>query len=228
MRAESPADDQAAAIAAGHVRPAAGRSRSRTPARSQRGREDQARAGPAGGRPQEPAPARRADEQPRSAQSRTAIAEALQDWPGAMVIVSHDTEFVEALAPERVLLMPDGDARLLGRGPARPSRAGLDRRHRPVVEHPAEGRYALRTPSVRRTWSVSPTASADLVFVNGAVYTVDAARSWAQAVAVTDGRIATVGTDADVRTAVGPSDRGRRPGRTDAAAGVPGRARPSR
>ena len=39
---------------------------------------------------------------------RTAIAEALQDWPGAMVIVSHDTEFVEALAPQRVLLMPDG------------------------------------------------------------------------------------------------------------------------
>ncbi len=40
--------------------------------------------------------------------SRTAIAHALRDWPGAMVIVSHDTEFVEALAPERVLLMPDG------------------------------------------------------------------------------------------------------------------------
>jgi ATPase subunit of ABC transporter with duplicated ATPase domains len=40
--------------------------------------------------------------------SRTAIAEALRDWPGAMVIVSHDPEFVEALAPERVLLMPDG------------------------------------------------------------------------------------------------------------------------
>ena len=40
--------------------------------------------------------------------SRTAIAEALQGWPGAMVVVSHDQEFVEALAPERVLLMPDG------------------------------------------------------------------------------------------------------------------------
>jgi ATPase subunit of ABC transporter with duplicated ATPase domains len=40
--------------------------------------------------------------------SRAAIAQALRDWPGAMVIVSHDTEFVEALAPERVLLMPDG------------------------------------------------------------------------------------------------------------------------
>ena len=46
---------------------------------------------------------------------------------------------------------------------------------------------------------MSPTTSADLVFVNGAVYTVDAARSWAQAVAVQDGRIATVGTDDDVR-----------------------------
>jgi ATPase subunit of ABC transporter with duplicated ATPase domains len=40
--------------------------------------------------------------------SRAAIAQALRDWPGAMVIVSHDTEFVEALAPGRVLLMPDG------------------------------------------------------------------------------------------------------------------------
>jgi ATPase subunit of ABC transporter with duplicated ATPase domains len=40
--------------------------------------------------------------------SRTAIARALQDWPGAMLIVSHDTGFVEALEPERVLLMPDG------------------------------------------------------------------------------------------------------------------------
>jgi ATPase subunit of ABC transporter with duplicated ATPase domains len=40
--------------------------------------------------------------------SRTAIAEALQDWPGAMIIVSHDPEFVEALAPERVLMMPEG------------------------------------------------------------------------------------------------------------------------
>jgi ATPase subunit of ABC transporter with duplicated ATPase domains len=26
-----------------------------------------------------------------------------------MVIVSHDPEFVEALAPQRVLLMPDGE-----------------------------------------------------------------------------------------------------------------------
>jgi ATPase subunit of ABC transporter with duplicated ATPase domains len=40
--------------------------------------------------------------------SRTAIAEALAGWPGTMLLVSHDIEFVEALAPHRVLLMPDG------------------------------------------------------------------------------------------------------------------------
>ncbi|HYT30139.1 MAG TPA: ABC-F family ATP-binding cassette domain-containing protein, partial [Actinomycetota bacterium] len=40
--------------------------------------------------------------------SREAIAKALAGWPGAMVIVSHDREFVEALEPERILMMPDG------------------------------------------------------------------------------------------------------------------------
>ena len=40
--------------------------------------------------------------------SRTAIAEALRGWPGAMVIVSHDAGFVDALRPNRVLLMPEG------------------------------------------------------------------------------------------------------------------------
>jgi predicted amidohydrolase YtcJ len=45
--------------------------------------------------------------------------------------------------------------------------------------------------------------TADLVFTGGAVYTVDAARRWAQAVAIRDGRIAAVGTDADMRPFVG-------------------------
>jgi ATPase subunit of ABC transporter with duplicated ATPase domains len=40
--------------------------------------------------------------------SREAVGTSLAGWPGAMVIVSHDPEFVERLAPERVLLMPDG------------------------------------------------------------------------------------------------------------------------
>jgi predicted amidohydrolase YtcJ len=42
-------------------------------------------------------------------------------------------------------------------------------------------------------------AAADLVFVNGDVYTVDAARSWANAVAVRDGGIVAVGSNEDVR-----------------------------
>jgi len=45
---------------------------------------------------------------------------------------------------------------------------------------------------------------ADLLLVNGAVYTVDAARSWASAVAVKDGRVVAVGTDHDVREHLGP------------------------
>jgi ATPase subunit of ABC transporter with duplicated ATPase domains len=40
--------------------------------------------------------------------SRTAIGAALREWKGAMVLVSHDTDFVVELAPDRVLLMPDG------------------------------------------------------------------------------------------------------------------------
>ncbi|MBC3841605.1 amidohydrolase [Streptacidiphilus sp. 4-A2] len=44
---------------------------------------------------------------------------------------------------------------------------------------------------------------ADLVFTGGPVYTVDPARSWADAVAVRDGRIVVVGADHDVRHLIG-------------------------
>lgn len=44
---------------------------------------------------------------------------------------------------------------------------------------------------------------ADLAFVNGAVYTVDASSSRARAVAVRDGRIVAVGTDEEIREHVG-------------------------
>ncbi|MGH9038851.1 MAG: ABC-F family ATP-binding cassette domain-containing protein [Acidimicrobiia bacterium] len=40
--------------------------------------------------------------------SREGVARALAAWPGAMVAVSHDLAFVEALAPHRVLFMPEG------------------------------------------------------------------------------------------------------------------------
>jgi ATPase subunit of ABC transporter with duplicated ATPase domains len=39
--------------------------------------------------------------------SRVATGEALAAWPGTMIVVSHDTEFVRSLAPDRSLLMPD-------------------------------------------------------------------------------------------------------------------------
>src|SRR6266851_4117309 len=40
--------------------------------------------------------------------SRSGVARALAAWPGTMVIVSHDPEFVEALQPGRVMFMPEG------------------------------------------------------------------------------------------------------------------------
>ena len=41
--------------------------------------------------------------------SRLAVAAALASWPGAIVLVSHDGEFVSALEPDRVLLLPEGE-----------------------------------------------------------------------------------------------------------------------
>ena len=47
-------------------------------------------------------------------------------------------------------------------------------------------------------------AGADLILTGGEVYLVDAAGSWAQAVAVKAGRILAVGTDAQIRELAGP------------------------
>jgi ATPase subunit of ABC transporter with duplicated ATPase domains len=41
--------------------------------------------------------------------SRQSVADALGGWPGSIIFVSHDTEFVEQLQPDKVLLLPDGD-----------------------------------------------------------------------------------------------------------------------
>ncbi|MGQ0430999.1 MAG: ABC-F family ATP-binding cassette domain-containing protein [Microthrixaceae bacterium] len=40
--------------------------------------------------------------------SRVAVAEGLRGWPGSIVLVSHDAQFVRDLEPNKVLLMPDG------------------------------------------------------------------------------------------------------------------------
>ncbi len=50
-------------------------------------------------------------------------------------------------------------------------------------------------------------APADLVLTKGAVYTVDGARSWAEAVAVSDGKIVFVGTDAALKPWIGPATK---------------------
>ncbi|MDO8390617.1 MAG: ABC-F family ATP-binding cassette domain-containing protein [Actinomycetota bacterium] len=41
--------------------------------------------------------------------SRQSVADALSSWPGSIIFVSHDAEFVEQLKPTKVLLMPDGE-----------------------------------------------------------------------------------------------------------------------
>ena len=46
--------------------------------------------------------------------SRAEILAALRGYQGAVVLVSHDEGAVEALAPERVLLLPDGDEDMWG------------------------------------------------------------------------------------------------------------------
>ena len=40
--------------------------------------------------------------------SRQSIADTVSDWKGAIVLVSYNTEFVEQLAPTKMLLLSDG------------------------------------------------------------------------------------------------------------------------
>jgi len=42
-------------------------------------------------------------------QAKAALLEALQQYEGTLVLVSHDTDFVADLEPDRVVLMPEGD-----------------------------------------------------------------------------------------------------------------------
>lgn len=48
-----------------------------------------------------------------------------------------------------------------------------------------------------------PAEAASLVLKNGRIYTVDGARSWASSIAIRDGRILAVGSDADVEGRIG-------------------------
>ena len=55
--------------------------------------------------------------------------------------------------------------------------------------------------------AAEPAVAADLVFVGGKVWTVDAAKPQAEAVAVWRDRVLKVGTDAEVRALVGPNTK---------------------
>ncbi|MCH8228613.1 MAG: amidohydrolase, partial [Proteobacteria bacterium] len=56
--------------------------------------------------------------------------------------------------------------------------------------------------------SSEPAAAvADLVLLNGGIYTVDADRSWAQAAAVRDGLIVAVGSNEEIQALAGDSTR---------------------
>jgi predicted amidohydrolase YtcJ len=74
-------------------------------------------------------------------------------------------------------------------------------------------RFKAAVPGVAATLAAAvlhaapAPAPADLVLDGAAVYTLDAARSWAEAVAVRDGRIVFVGTRAGARAFVGPKTR---------------------
>ena len=73
--------------------------------------------------------------------------------------------------------------------------------------NPAPARRALLLPLLATlTWSCSagPTDPADLVVVGGTVLTVDPDFSTAEAMAVRDGRVQAVGSDADIRALAGP------------------------
>lgn len=61
--------------------------------------------------------------------------------------------------------------------------------------------------SLRAVPAEAEERPADIVFQNGSVYTVDATRSWAEAVAIRDARIVYVGTTAGAIKLVGPRTR---------------------
>ena len=46
---------------------------------------------------------------PFDPEEKQALLEALEGYPGTIVLVSHDTDFVAELSPDRALMMPEGD-----------------------------------------------------------------------------------------------------------------------
>ena len=63
--------------------------------------------------------------------------------------------------------------------------------------------FSILLVTVLSACSKLRTPGADRVFVQGAVYTADESRSWAEAVAITDGKIVFVGSDEATEAFIG-------------------------
>ena len=91
--------------------------------------------------------------------SREQVLDALRRYEGAVVLVTHDPGAVEALEPERVILLPDGTEDHWSRGPPRAGRAGLTLQPDPDA---TAGRVTStwRRVTVRRRWNIDDDQSA--------------------------------------------------------------------
>jgi hypothetical protein len=78
--------------------------------------------------------------------------------------------------------------------------------HEPERPFP-ETSVMLATLMLASALAADPVVAADLVLVNGKVWTVDPAKPEAQAVAVWNGHILKVGTDAEIKALVGPATK---------------------
>jgi predicted amidohydrolase YtcJ len=67
--------------------------------------------------------------------------------------------------------------------------------------------FAAATAAMAGLPQSAPAPAADLILVNGRVYTVDEARPWADAVAIRGERIAAVGSTAEIRAMAGSATR---------------------
>ncbi len=63
------------------------------------------------------------------------------------------------------------------------------------------------TVSTDQPAATAPPAAADLILVGGRIYTLDAQKPWAQALAIRGDRILAVGGDREIRALAGPHTR---------------------
>src|SRR5581483_10115315 len=121
---------------------------------------------------------------------------------GLKVSMASNTAAWPVPAPAR--LESAGHARGVDGGKA--DAGGVDARGTRRGSHPPPADASRTGPAVPEELRVTKGSdgAADLAFLGGGVYTLDAARRWASAVAVRRARILAVGTDEEIRPLIGP------------------------